>query len=127
MRVTDVISSYQDLLPNQRASTPKLFALTPADFHPSVESFDLADAPADLLRPHFHAMDTVQIFSRSTSKIHRRYLSGATCVLLEHINVRQIRLPTPSFAGGLTRRRRPGGCASVPLPTGRQVKISRVS
>jgi protein involved in polysaccharide export with SLBB domain len=65
MRVTDVISSYQDLLPEPAGQYAEIVRLNPPDFHPSVESFDLADALANPSQaPILHAMDTVQIFSR---------------------------------------------------------------
>jgi protein involved in polysaccharide export with SLBB domain len=65
MRVTDVISSYQDLLPEPAGKYAEIVRLNPPDFHPSVESFDLADALANPSQaPVLHAMDTVQIFSR---------------------------------------------------------------
>jgi protein involved in polysaccharide export with SLBB domain len=65
MRVTDVISSYKDLLPEPAAQYAEIIRLNAPDFHPSVEGFDLADALADpshapILRP----MDTLRIFSR---------------------------------------------------------------
>lgn len=65
MRVTDVIASYKDLLPEPDAHYAEIIRLNPPDFHPTVESFDLSDAlanPADA--PVLHAMDTVRIFSR---------------------------------------------------------------
>jgi polysaccharide biosynthesis/export protein len=65
MRVTDVIASYKDLLPEPATNYAEIIRLNPPDFHPTVESFDLADslanpAQAPLLRP----MDTVRIYSR---------------------------------------------------------------
>jgi polysaccharide biosynthesis/export protein len=65
MRVTDVISSYKDLLPEPAAQYAEIIRLNPPDFHPSAEGFDLGQALSDpshspLLRP----MDTVRIFSR---------------------------------------------------------------
>lgn len=65
MRVTDVIASYKDLLPEPDAHYAEIIRLNAPDFHPTVESFDLADAlanPTDA--PVLHAMDTVRIFSR---------------------------------------------------------------
>lgn len=65
MRLTDVISSYKDLLPEPAAQYAEIIRLNAPDFHPSVESFDLAAAfenPAQA--PTLHAMDTVRIFSR---------------------------------------------------------------
>ncbi len=65
MRVTDVIASYKDLLPEPDSRYAEIIRLNAPDFHPTVESFNLADAlanPADA--PVLHAMDTVRIFSR---------------------------------------------------------------
>jgi protein involved in polysaccharide export with SLBB domain len=65
MRVTDVISTYKDLLPEPATEYAEIVRLNSPDFHPSVESFNLADAldnPAQA--PVLHAMDTVRIFSR---------------------------------------------------------------
>jgi polysaccharide biosynthesis/export protein len=65
MRVTDVLSSYKDLLPEPAAQYAEIIRLNAPDFHPSVESFDLAAALADPAQsPVLHAMDTVRIFSR---------------------------------------------------------------
>jgi polysaccharide export outer membrane protein len=65
MRVTDLVSSYKDVLPEPSNQYAEIIRLNAPDFHPSVESFDLAVALEDpskspLLRP----MDTVRIFSR---------------------------------------------------------------
>ena len=65
MRVTDVITSYKDLLPEPAGQYAEIIRLNAPDFHPTVESFDLTDAltnPAQA--PVLHAMDTVRIFSR---------------------------------------------------------------
>jgi protein involved in polysaccharide export with SLBB domain len=65
MRVTDLIGSYKELLPEPATEYAEIIRLNAPDFHPSVESFDLADAfqnPA--AAPVLHAMDTVRIFSR---------------------------------------------------------------
>jgi polysaccharide biosynthesis/export protein len=65
MRVTDVISSYKDLLPEPASRYAEIIRLNAPDFHPSVEGFDLADALANPSRaPVLHGMDTVRIFSR---------------------------------------------------------------
>jgi protein involved in polysaccharide export with SLBB domain len=65
MRVTDIVGSYRDLLPEPAANYAEIIRLNAPDFHPTVESFDLAEALANpsqapLLRP----MDTVRIFSK---------------------------------------------------------------
>lgn len=65
MRVTDVISSYKDLLPEPATRYAEIIRLNAPDFHPSVEGFDLADAlnnPGQ--SPILHPMDTIRIFSR---------------------------------------------------------------
>jgi polysaccharide export outer membrane protein len=65
MRVTDVISSYKDLLPEPANQYAEIIRLNAPDFHPSVESFSLSDALANPSQaPVLHAMDTVRIFSR---------------------------------------------------------------
>jgi len=65
MRVTDVISSYKDLLPEPAAQYAEIVRLNAPDFRPSVEGFDLADALANPAQaPVLHAMDTIRIFSR---------------------------------------------------------------
>ena len=65
MRVTDLISSYKDLLPEPATQYAEIIRLNPPDFRPTVESFNLADAlshpgSAPMLQP----LDTVQIFSK---------------------------------------------------------------
>lgn len=65
MRVTDLISSYKDLLPEPATQYAEIIRLNPPDFRPTVESFNLADAlnhpgSAPVLQP----LDTVQIFSK---------------------------------------------------------------
>jgi polysaccharide export outer membrane protein len=65
MRVTDVIGSYKDLLPEPASQYAEIIRLNQPDFHPSVENFDLANALANPSQaPVLHAMDTVRIFSR---------------------------------------------------------------
>jgi protein involved in polysaccharide export with SLBB domain len=65
MRVTDVIASYKDLLPEPATQYAEIIRLNAPDFHPSVEGFDLAEAIADPSRsPLLHPMDTIRIFSR---------------------------------------------------------------
>ena len=65
MRVTDILSSYKDVLPEPSASYAEIIRLNAPDFHPSVESFDLADALANpSTAPVLHPLDTVRIYSR---------------------------------------------------------------
>jgi polysaccharide biosynthesis/export protein len=65
MRVTDVIGTYKDLLPEPATQYAEIIRINAPDFHPSVESFDLAGALADPAQaPMLQPMDTVRIFSR---------------------------------------------------------------
>ena len=65
MRVTDVISSYKDLLPQPANQYAEIIRLNAPDFHPSVESFDLSIAMGNPSQaPLLQAMDTIRIFSR---------------------------------------------------------------
>ncbi len=65
MRVTDLVSSYKDLLPEPALQYAEIIRLNPPDFHPMMESFALQDALANPSQaPVLHAMDTVRIFSR---------------------------------------------------------------
>jgi protein involved in polysaccharide export with SLBB domain len=65
MRATDVIASYKDLLPEPATKYAEIIRLNPPDFHPTVESFDLADALANPGQaPVLSPMDTIRVFSR---------------------------------------------------------------
>jgi polysaccharide biosynthesis/export protein len=65
MKVTDVITSYKDLLPEPANQYAEIIRLNAPDFHPSVDSFDLAEAIANPAQaPVLHPMDTIRIFSR---------------------------------------------------------------
>ena len=65
MRLTDLVASYSDLMPEPSTKYAEIIHLNPPDYHPTVESFDLAAAlsnspAAPVLKP----LDTVRIFSR---------------------------------------------------------------
>jgi protein involved in polysaccharide export with SLBB domain len=65
MRVTDVVGSYKELLPEPASQYAEIIRLNEPDFHPTVQSFDLTDALANPSQaPILHPMDTVRIFSR---------------------------------------------------------------
>ena len=65
MRLSDLIGSYKDLLPEPAAHYAEIVRLNPPDFHPSVESFDLTAALANpASAPKLEPLDTVRIFSR---------------------------------------------------------------
>ncbi|MGH9688772.1 MAG: SLBB domain-containing protein [Candidatus Acidiferrales bacterium] len=65
MRVTDLISSFKDLLPEPALQYAEIIRLNEPDLHPTMQSFDLSNALAHPSQaPVLHAMDTVRIFSR---------------------------------------------------------------
>ena len=65
MKLTDLISSYSDLLPEPAPHYAEIIRLNPPDFHPSVESFDISAALANpASAPVLNRLDTVRIFSR---------------------------------------------------------------
>jgi protein involved in polysaccharide export with SLBB domain len=65
MKVTDLISSYNDLLPEPAPHYAEIIRLNAPDFHPTVESFDISAALANpAAAPALQALDTVRIFSR---------------------------------------------------------------
>src|SRR5215471_17696585 len=65
MKLSDLIGSYKDLLPEPSSHYAEIIRLNAPDFRPSVESFDLAAALARPENaPKIHALDTVRIFSR---------------------------------------------------------------
>jgi protein involved in polysaccharide export with SLBB domain len=65
MRVTDLISSYSDMLPEPAPHYAEIIRLNAPDFHPSVESFDISAALANpASAPTLNRLDTVRVFSR---------------------------------------------------------------
>jgi polysaccharide biosynthesis/export protein len=65
MKLSDVLASYGDLLPEPAGQYAEIVRLNPPDFRPSVESFDLATALANpAAAPALQPLDTVRIFSR---------------------------------------------------------------
>jgi protein involved in polysaccharide export with SLBB domain len=65
MRVTDLIASYKDLLPEPALQYGEIIRLNLPDFHPSVQSFSVAEALSDpATAPTIQPLDTVQIFGR---------------------------------------------------------------
>jgi protein involved in polysaccharide export with SLBB domain len=64
MRVTDVISSYKDMLPEPATQYAEIIRLNAPDFRPSVESFSLSDALGDPSKaPVLQPMDTLSLQS----------------------------------------------------------------
>jgi polysaccharide export outer membrane protein len=65
MKLTDVIASYKDLLPEPSGRYAEIIRLKAPDYRPVVESFNLTKAlenPA--AAPELHPLDTVRIFGR---------------------------------------------------------------
>jgi polysaccharide biosynthesis/export protein len=65
MRVTDLVASYKDMLPEPALQYGEIIRLSLPDYRPTVESFSLAEALADPKNaPELQPLDTVQIFGR---------------------------------------------------------------
>ncbi len=65
MRVTDLIGSYKDLLPEPALQYGEIIRLSLPDYRPTVQSFSVAEALADPKNaPALNPLDTVQIFGR---------------------------------------------------------------
>ena len=65
MKLTDLVTSYKDVLPEPAAHYGEIIRLNPPDFRPTVVSFDLASAMKDpAAAPSLQPLDTVRIFSR---------------------------------------------------------------
>jgi protein involved in polysaccharide export with SLBB domain len=65
MKLTDLLASYTDLLPEPAAHYAEIVRLNPPDYRPSVESFDLSFALANpAAAPKLQRLDTVRVFSR---------------------------------------------------------------
>lgn len=65
MRLTDLVGSYKDMLPEPAAQYGEIIRLSQPDFRPQVQSFNLTAALADPANsPLLQARDTVHIFGR---------------------------------------------------------------
>jgi polysaccharide biosynthesis/export protein len=65
MRLSDLVSSYSDLLPEPATHYAEIIRLKAPDYSPTVESFDLSSALARPdSSPNLDPLDTVRIFSR---------------------------------------------------------------
>jgi protein involved in polysaccharide export with SLBB domain len=65
MHVTDVVSSFQDTLPEPDSQYAEIIHLNAPDYRPTVTSFDLSDALKEPAQsPILQPMDTVRIYSR---------------------------------------------------------------
>src|SRR4029077_999411 len=65
MKLTDLIASYKDLLPEPSERYAEIIRIEPPENHPVVESFNLAAAMKNPERaPKLQPLDTVRIFGR---------------------------------------------------------------
>src|SRR5208283_2135120 len=65
MKLTDLIASYKEILPEPAAHYAEIIRLNPPDLRPSVVSFDLAAALKDpTTAPQLQPLDTGRVFSR---------------------------------------------------------------
>jgi polysaccharide export outer membrane protein len=65
MKLTDVVASYADLLPEPSTRYAEIIRLHAPDYHPVVETFDLATALEHPEKaPKLEALDTVRIFGK---------------------------------------------------------------
>lgn len=65
MKLTDLIASYSDMLPEPAPHYGEIVRLNAPDFHPTIESFDVSAALANpASAPTLNRLDTVRIFSR---------------------------------------------------------------
>ena len=65
MRVTDLIGSYKDLLPEPALQYGEIIRLSLPDYRPTVQSFSVAEALANPEKaPELKPLDTIQFFGR---------------------------------------------------------------
>ncbi len=65
MRITDLIGSYKDLLPEPALQYGEIIRLSLPDYRPTVQSFSVAEALANPEKaPELKPLDTVQFFGR---------------------------------------------------------------
>ncbi len=65
MRITDLVASYKDLLPEPALQYGEIIRLSPPDYRPAVQSFSVTEALADPAHaPELKALDTVEFFGR---------------------------------------------------------------
>jgi protein involved in polysaccharide export with SLBB domain len=75
MKLSDVLHSYQDLLP-EPADRGEVVRLTPPDLHPETIEFDVADALIGNSSLALEPFDTIRIFSRYEVDAPRVTISG---------------------------------------------------
>jgi polysaccharide export outer membrane protein len=112
MKLTDLIASYKEILPEPAAHYAEIIRLNPPDFRPSVVSFDFAAAMNDPAKaPALQPLDTVRIFSRfdfepaPTVSVSGEVHAPGTYKTSGQMHVRDALY----LAGGLTPDAAPGG------------------
>src|SRR5947208_7662602 len=106
MKLSDLIGSYKDLLPEPAAHYAEIIRLNAPDFHPSVTSFDLSAALADpASAPKLQPLDTVRIFSRyDFEPAPEIWVGGEVRAPGRYRTSGQVRLKDAVFlAGGVTQ------------------------
>ena len=104
MKVSDLIRSYADLLPEPAGHYAEIVRLNAPDYHPTVESFDLAAALADpAAAPKLQAHDTVRVFGRYDFEVAPHvWIGGEVATPGKYATSGQIRLRDAIYlAGGL--------------------------
>lgn len=129
MRLTDLVSSYKDILP-EPADYAEIIRLEPPDFHPVVRSFNLQKALSNPAQaPRLEPLDTVRIYSRyAFEDLPSVYVGGEVRHPGLYRTAGQIHLRDAiELAGGLTRD---ADLSAVqvyhPLPNSR-LRVSSVS
>ncbi|MDP9339386.1 MAG: SLBB domain-containing protein [Acidobacteriota bacterium] len=105
MKITDLVKSYSDLLPEPAGHYAEIIRLNPPDFRPTVESFDLSAAlenPATA--PKLEAHDTVRIFGRyDFEPAPEVWIGGEVRSAGKYATSGQVRLRDAIYlAGGIT-------------------------
>jgi polysaccharide export outer membrane protein len=106
MKLSDLIASYKDLLPEPAPHYAEIVRLNAPDFRPSVESFDLSAALANpASAPKLQPLDTVRIFSRyDFEPAPEIWVGGEVRVPGKYRTSGQVRLKDAVFlAGGVTQ------------------------
>ncbi|HKW63909.1 MAG TPA: SLBB domain-containing protein [Candidatus Acidoferrum sp.] len=106
MKLSDLIGSYKDLLPEPAPHYAEIVRLNAPDFRPSVESFDLSAALANpASAPGLQPLDTVRIFSRyDFEPAPEIWVGGEVRVPGKYRTSGQVRLKDAVFlAGGVTQ------------------------
>src|SRR5262249_27623335 len=106
MKVSDLLGSYKDLLPEPAAHYAEIVRLNAPDSRPSVESFDLSAALANPdSAPKLQPLDTVRIFSRyDFEPAPEIWVGGEVRVPGKYRTSGQVHLKDAVFlAGGVTQ------------------------